>query len=465
MKNFRRILILLLCLLPLASQAQDQQGQEEKDYTVHIVKWYEDLNSIARNYNVDPQDIIDLNGLKSSILKSRQELRIPLKKAKDKLSEAGKAVKDAAQQAAEVLDSTTTSWGEYLGQIISSIFNRDTDTVNASLILPFNTSSGINGSNYDFYSGVLLAVRDFSQQGINTNLQVFDFQGSSNPASYSDLSNSDFILGPLSTSNITTVLNDCPWNKYVISPLDSRVAALAEEGMHVIQAPSSTDSQFDEIISWIKEDFRPGDRIILFTESNSEQTALAGKLAQSGLQYSTVNYGILQGRNIEYSLQNQMTKTGANHAVIASDKEAFVNDVVRNLNLMSFRDFNVILYGPSRIRNFETIDVENFHNTHLHLCSSYFVDYDDASVKNFLMTYRALFNAEPTAYSFQGYDTAKYFINMVVNYGSDWTRNLDRDRYRGLQTDFQFTRTSGGFINKAVRRIVYNPDWTVTLLK
>ena len=105
-------------------QAQDQQGQQDKDYTVHTVKWYEDLNSIARNYNVDPQDIIDLNGLKSSILKSRQQLKIPLKKAKDKLSEAGQAVRDAAQQTAEALDSATTSWGEYLGQIISKIFNK-----------------------------------------------------------------------------------------------------------------------------------------------------------------------------------------------------------------------------------------------------------------------------------------------------------------------------------------------------
>ena len=466
MKSFRRILILLLCLLPLAMQAQDQQSSQEEDYTVHTVKWYEDLSSIARNYNVDPQDIINLNGLKGSALKARQKLKIPVKKAKDKLTEAGKAVKDAAQQAAEVLDSTTTSWGEYLGQVISKIFNRETDTVNATLILPLSTSSGINGSNYDFYSGVLLAIKDFSDQGINTNLKVFDFQGSSNPAGYADLSASDVILGPLSISNITAVLNDCPWDKYVISPLDSRAASLAEEGKRVVQAPSSTDAQFDEMIAWIREDFRAGDRIILFTENNSAQTAVASKLAQSGLQYSTVNYGILQGRNIENTLQNQMTKTGANHVVIASDKEAFVNDVVRNLNLMSFREFNVVLYGPSRIRNFETIEVENLHNTHLHLCSSYFVDYEDPAVKNFLMTYRALFNAEPTAYSFQGYDTAKYFIGLVTNYGSDWPRFMDNSRYRGLQTDFQFSRTlQGGYINKAVRRIVYNPDWSITLLR
>ena len=236
-------------------QAQDQQSQQNQEYTVHTVKWYEDLISIAKSYNVDPQEIINLNGLKSSALKARQQLKIPVKKAKDKLNEAENAVKDAAQQAAEYLDSTTTSWGEYLGQIISKIFNRETDTVNATLILPFSTSSGINGSNYDFYSGVLMAIRDFSEQGINTNLQVFDFQGSSSPASYSELSKSDIILGPLSTSNITAVLDDCAWSQYVISPLDSRAAALAEEGRHVIQAPSSTDSQFDEIISWIREDF------------------------------------------------------------------------------------------------------------------------------------------------------------------------------------------------------------------
>ena len=218
MKRFRRILILVLCVLPLALSAQEQE------YTTHTVKWYEDLNSIAKTYNVDPQDIIDLNGLKSTVLKRRQELKIPLKKAKEKLSNVGDAVKDIAQQAAEQLDSTATNIGEYLGQVFSRIFNRQTDRVKATLILPFSTANGINGSNYDFYSGVLLAVRDLADQGINTDLQVFDMRTNSNPASASELSESDVIIGPLSTANISTVLEDCPWGKYVVSPLDSRAA-------------------------------------------------------------------------------------------------------------------------------------------------------------------------------------------------------------------------------------------------
>ena len=462
MKSFRRILVLVLCLLPLLARAQDEE------YTTHTVKWYEDLNSIAKTYNVDPQDIIDLNGLKSTILKRRQELKIPLKKAKDRLTEAGNAVKDIAQQAAEQLDSTTTSWGEYLGQVFSRIFNRQTDRVKATLILPFTTSAGKeNGTNYDFYSGVLLAVRDLAGQGINTDLQVFDMKTGSNPASQSELSASDIIIGPLSTANITTVLNDCSWGQYVISPLDSRAAALADSGMRVIQAPSSADMQLSEIISWIQEERRPADKVILFTENNATPTALASKLAESGLQYNTVNYGILQGRNVTNTLQSLMNPDAVNHVLIASDNEAFVNDVVRNLNLMAFREYNVVLYGPSRIRNFETIDVENYHNVHLHLCSSYYIDYEDAAVKQFLMAYRALFNAEPGPYAFQGYDTARYFINLFATYGSDWTRHLTDERYRGLQSDFLFEHAgfTGGYLNQAVRRVVYDTDLSVRLLK
>lgn len=462
MRRFRRILVLVLCLLPLALLAQDEE------YTTHTVKWYEDLNSIAKSYNVDPQDIIDLNGLKSTVLKRRQELKIPLRKAKEKLTEVGDAVKDIAQQAAEQLDSTTTSWGEYLGQVFSRIFNRQTDRVKATLILPFTTSAGKeNGSNYDFYSGVLLAVRDLAGQGISTDLQVFDMRTSSNPASQSELSASDIIIGPLSTANITTVLDDCAWGQYVISPLDSRAAALAESGMRVIQAPSSADMQLSEIVSWIREERRPADKVILFTENNTTPTALASKMAESGIQYNTVNYSILQGRNVTNTLQSLMNKNGVNHVVVASDNEAFVNDVVRNLNLMDFYEYNVVLYGPSRFRNYETLDAENFHKIHLHLCSSYFIDYEDPAVKQFLMAYRALYNAEPGPYAFQGYDTAKYFIGLFANYGSDWTRHLSDERYRGLQSDFLFEHAgfSGGYLNQAVRRIVYDTDLSVKLLK
>ena len=82
------------------------------------------------------------------------------------------------------------------------------------------------------------------------------------------------------------------------------------------------------------------------------------------------------------------------------------------------------------------------------------------------MAYRALFNAEPGPYAFQGYDTAKYFISMFADYGSDWVRHMSDRNVRGLQSDFYFTHTGmGGYLNQAVRRVVYDTDLSIRLLK
>lgn len=461
MKKFRIILTFILCLVPFGVQAQN-----EDEYKTHVVKWYEDLKSIANTYQVDPQDIIDFNDLKSEILTRRQELKIPLRKIKKAISDAGTVVQNTAQQAAEQLDSMSVTVGGLVKDALSSIFSKQTNKVNAALILPFSTQNGINGSNYDFYSGVLMAVRDMASQGISVDLNVFDMPGSTNPASREALNNADIIIGPLSTKNITTVLEDCPFNKYIISPLDSRAAALAEAGENVIQAPSSTDAQYADLISWIKEEHGGSDKLILFTEKNATPTALAKYVESSGIKYSTVNYGILEGRNIANTLQSIMNPDAVNRVVIASDNEAFVNDVVRNLNLMTFKKYNVVLFGPSKIRNFETIEVENFHNTHLHMSSSYYVDYNDSAVKSFLMAYRALFNAEPGPYAFQGYDTAKFFLSQYANHSNGWISHLESEKGYGLQSNFLLKRTlGGGYVNQAVRRVVYDTDWSINLLK
>ena len=152
--------------------------------------------------------------------------------------------------------------------------------------------------------------------------------------------------------------------------------------------------------------------------------------------------------------------------MIASDSEAFVNDVVRNLNILVYNKLNIVLYAPARIRNFETIEVENLHNTSLHTSLGYLIDYENEQVKNFLLKYRALYNTEPTQYAFQGYDIATYFINMYGRYGSDWMKKLDKDERNMLQSTFDFIHVEeGGFINNGVRRVVYGQGWTITQSK
>mgnify|MGYP002519781440 CR=1 FL=1 len=97
------------------------------------------------------------------------------------------------------------------------------------------------------------------------------------------------------------------------------------------------------------------------------------------------------------------------------------------------------IFSPSRIRNYETIEVENFHNTKLHVSLGYYIDYSDKKVMDFIMKYRALFNAEPTQFAFQGYDIASYFISQCSRQGGKWMKKIDENQYKAIQQNVQNT--------------------------
>ena len=175
---------------------------------------------------------------------------------------------------------------------------------------------------------------------------------------------------------------------------------------------------------------------------------------------------MLEGRNIASTIENGASERGATRLVAASESEAFVSDVVRNANLLAMRSnrkSDIILYGLSKIRSFDTIELEYLHNTNLHVAISYYVDYDSPAVQKFLMSYRALFNTEPGPFAFQGYDTAYNFIRMCSRYGRRWPDRLSGQYIRGLQSNFSFERREG-HVNQAVRRVVYGPDFSIRLV-
>ena len=53
---------------------------------------------------------------------------------------------------------------------------------------------------------------------------------------------------------------------------------------------------------------------------------------------------------------------------------------------------------------------------------------------------------------------------MCTEYGRQWYKKLPEKYGRGLQADFKFSDDDkAGAVNEAVRRIVYNPDLSLTL--
>ena len=211
---------------------------------------------------------------------------------------------------------------------------------------------------------------------------------------------------------------------------------------------------------------KEGDKAVMITEKGARQTTITTSIKEaldsSAFAYNQFSYSILEGRDITEALTQLMTTEGANRIVIASESEAFVNDVIRNLNLLIYNNLDIVLYAPSKTRSFETIETDNLHKTSMHVSLAYYIDYEDARVKDFLLKYRALYNTEPNQFAFQGYDVTRYFIDLCSKYGDKWAENIEKADAQMLQSTFNIRKQpSGGYINNGVRRIIYENGYSV----
>lgn len=430
---------------------------------VHIVKWFEDLDVIADKYGVSVEAIMKANGLKGRKLTKRQKLIIP---------DSSEVIITEDTVVEEVPVEDTVLVEEPVQEEDADdrwIFpNRE---VSVSLLLPLKaTGNASSRNNMDFYSGVLLATYDMAEEGIRTELSVYDVADGNLHVTKERIGKSDIVIGPVSSGDIGRLFELAPEAKAVISPLDPRAEELTGTYESLIQVPAPHKLQYEDLAAWLKEDKKYSDKVIVITEKGARQSAavdmMTAAVDSTGISYSPFSYSILEGRNVTDPLVRLMTDKGTNRFLIASESEAFVNDVVRNLNVLVHKKYDIVLYAPSKIRSFETIEAENFHNVNMHVSLGYYIDYSDKKVMDFLMKYRALFNTEPTQFAFQGYDVASYFIRLYSRYGDRWLNKMNDEERSMLQSTFRCEKLEdGGFINTGVRRIIYGDEWLVNKVK
>lgn len=450
---------------PTPQQVEQVQNVRESAQAsvqkIHVVRWYETLKDIADKYNVSESAIIAANNLKDGKVKNRQKLIIPTEEYAEILAP------EIPEEEEEDMDLETAFDDSHLQEEVAPEYTSKSH-IRATVLLPLKaTGSTSSRSNMDFYSGVLLAAREIGESGIDLDMSVYDIANGTYGATKNELEASDIIIGPVAAADITRIYTVTQDIKALISPLDPKAEQLCGTYSTLIHAPASRMSQYEDLAQWIKEDLVPGDRVIVISEKEArkgdEGKILRAAIDSAQIEYIPLAYSILEGRKIQEPLEAKMTSEGTNRVIIASESEAFVNDAVRNLNLTIHNKFDVVLYAPAKIRTFETIEIENFHNTNLHASLTYYIDYNDAEVKQFVKKYRALFNTEPTQFAFQGYDVAKYFIGLCAKYGDGWMQHVEDAEM--LQSTFDIKPSGNGYINEGIRRIVYGPEYSVMVVE
>ena len=453
-----------------ASVADTAVPQQEDDYFIHKVKWFEDLDAIAKKYGVSKESIININALSSGKVKRRQDLKIPRHPEAWEGRTVSRPVEVEQTEAAEVVSEesdTTRKEGKKVGDFLDDLFVREGHhDVSISMLLPFSAArAGDRVSFMDFYCGSLLAARDLGNGGTDLDIHTYDVAGGSIPVTRERFSESNFAIGPVSKADIRKAAGICDGATWIVSPLDMQAESLVDSLSNLIQAPTPTSVQIADMVRWIKSDFTAGDKVIVVTPKDSRSAyaeTVEREMQAAGVAHSTTTLG---------SMASLMTSSGTNRIVLACDftdkSTVFLIEAVRNIYMMTGSSkAGIVLYSTSKIRTYDQIEAEQLHKVNLHASVTYFVDYDSKDVKDFLLRYRAVFNTEPSRSAYSGYDLMKYFSTLAAKYGRKWPKALGKVDFTGLQSDFKLERTaSGSFVNNAVRRIVYNQDYSVTLVR
>lgn len=426
----------------------------------HTVKWYEKMEDIAAKYNVSVEEIVAFNALESVQVKKKQVLYIPNNEFIAMMAQEKVDAPVTQQEEKENTTEVDVPKAEY------NPFDRHSDEkIGLLFILPLNLRDTIapNSNFMDFYMGALIALQNTKAEITLVDQQMFN--SIDEIIATGVLENKDVVVGPVNPSDMGAVLDATQKKSIVFSPMDQGGGQLVEGNEFLVQVPPDAVAQQENIIRLFAQKCTPDKNAIVIYEKGGVDTTYLGIarriLDSANVNYSTLTYGILEGREILGKMSGYMKPETDNLVLVLSNSEAFVSDVVRNLNLIHTNPLEenrrqITLFGLPRWRNFERIEVDYFHRMNLHLCLPYFVDYAQEEVKEFLMKYRALLNTEPTPFAFQGFDVATAAINFN---GSNVTN--------GIQLKHQYTRkgAGNGFINTGTRNIVYNNDYTISVME
>ncbi len=481
--------------------AEPAIAQPDVPTTKYKVEQGETLFSLAARFGVEVSDIKKVNpALFSRGLEAGETILIPMKSAV-KNENSGKQEADNDVPISEIINSKPPIDCEpagaknqkYKAALLLPLYlagndNPDPSKLDAAQLMgklnlaktvvvnPLDTATVYAGVNIDpkavgfleFYEGALLAVDSLKRRGMKIELYVFDVSNQKMANALVQLDEfreMNLIIGPVYPELQEAVAAFAAKNRIpMVSPLAS-TGNLEQKNPWYFKVNPTREYQVEQTADYVANEMADRNFIILQQSGNS--TSADAQLTRLCKEKLTVNPK--ETRFHEYNLQHGlngitplMSETGENVFLIPTDNEAQVSVAVTNLTSLAER-YNIVLVGTQVLPKLKSIQTENYHQIRLRFLSPYFVDYNSPLVRRFVGQFREKFAAEPTQFSFQGFDVAYYFMNALYRHGNDFRDCLFNYPMHLTQMNFGFGRVSatGGFMNKSLFVTGYERNFDV----
>jgi len=350
----------------------------------------------------------------------------------------------------------------------------DIDNISVSKEKSSKSKKSRSFSFLQFYEGFMMAAEAMEKQGMKLDLTVIDVTENvaSAERALSQIENKelDLIVGPFfgksfdvveeyAKANGIPVVNPLSTRKTVIEDSPNVVKAKAGDvgmiltisnlvknhysnaNVFIVSREKDTDSvflnQLEHHLNYaVNEEVTvSGDEFLQFARNESERMEMGSHLVSTidveGQVYSTGDFqdGLTDKVVISNSVKrypyseiakvkSQLSGVRDNVIIAYGDDNVFATQMLNSLTKSADR-FPITLVCAPDWQKHEKLLVDNLLKMHAIFVSDFFVDYNNDDAKRFVLRFRQKYVTEPQQYAFEGYDVGCYFLNALMQYGSD----------------------------------------------
>lgn len=306
-----------------------------------------------------------------------------------------------------------------------------------------------------FLEGMMMALEDTLTDS-KLNIKVYDNQASlfQTDIILSKLAfeNTDFIIGPVHSTNINKVSAFAKKNNIImISPFSPSISSSNDYKNYIMPKPS-LEVHLATISNFIKDSLVKSNIKVLYPN-----TVMGNKYAfsfseilnrmndsiintEDKLSYALVEIEAKTNDRSKFKIEDHLDEEVNNSVIMLPATSGFTHIMLTKLNEKR-KKFDITVFGMPNWRDSRTLRLDYFNNLNVHFTDSKWIDENNEETKKFIEKYKEEYKLYPSDEVFFAYDLFIFFADLVNKYGVSIPENIHKEKYSGLINNYEFKTT------------------------
>ncbi len=434
---------------PIKNKSKEATPNSGKKYLQeYAVKPKESIQSIAADFGITENELIQLNPELKKGIKLGMILRVPLgQKANIPKKEQGNLRKNLKSNARKQL-------ALLLPFNISKLEN---DTVNSAQAR-LKKDKFLNLT-LDFYSGALMAIDSAKVLGLNIDVKILDSQETKNTSNVANLvqqhnlAGMDAIIGPFYQANVEKLAELVePTATPVISPLSIEIG---KKYSNLYQSMPYLEQMRGAVFQFMKA---KGGNVIAVVDTKK------GSVKQYFLEMQTntklVGFSA-KGSFVADSLRVHLKKDKINYVLLASESTGMIL-ATTNAMLAVQKEYQMqlVIMEPNETLDFEEIPLTRLTKLKL-LYPSLSRPNETLEANQFDAKYKRLNKIIPNQYAIRGFDVT-FDALLRLSQEKTFEETILTDASEQIENKFDYTQNATyGYSNNGIYILYYGADLTI----